>query len=70
MPNVNSKVAAGKVMASHSHGFDAALDKALLNASRLGQKGVFNVTVEFWAEIKVTNPGQIQQYGVTLIPRG
>jgi hypothetical protein len=70
MPNVNSKVAAGKVMASHSDGFDAALDKALLNASRLGQKGVFNVTVEFWAEIKVTNPGQIQQYGVTLIPRG
>lgn len=70
MPNVNAKVAVAKVTASHSAGFDAALDKALLNASKLGQRGVFNVNVEFWAEIKVTNPGQIQQYGVTLTPRG
>jgi hypothetical protein len=70
MPNVNSKVAASKVVASHSAGFDAALDKALLNASKLGRKGVFNVDIEFWAEIRVTNPGQIQQYGVTLTPRG
>jgi hypothetical protein len=69
MPNVNVKVAAPKVVASHSEGFDAALDKALLAASKLG-KGVFNVNVDFWAEIKVTNPGQIQQYGVTLTPKG
>jgi hypothetical protein len=70
MPNVNAKVAVPKVAASHSAGFDAALDKALLAASKLGRKGVFNVNVEFWAEIKVTNPGQIQQYCVTLTPRG
>ena len=69
MPNVNSKVAAPKVVASHSAGFDAALDKALLNASKLGRKGVFEVSVEFFAEINVTNPGQIQQYGVTLSQR-
>ena len=70
MPNVNAKVPVPKVVASHSAGFDAALDKALLAASKLGKKGVFNVNVEFWAEIKVTNPGQIQQYCVTLTPRG
>jgi hypothetical protein len=66
---VNSRVPAAKVVASHSAGFDAALDKALLNASRLGQKGVFNVNVEFWAVIRVRNPGTIQEYGVTLTPR-
>jgi hypothetical protein len=69
MDRLNSKVAATKVVASHSAGFDAALDKALLNASKLGKRGVFNVNVEFWAEIRVTNPGQIQQYGVTLTPK-
>lgn len=69
MPNVNAKVPVPKVTASHSAGFDAALDKALANASKLG-KGTFNVTVEFWAEIKVVNPGTIQQYCVTLSPRG
>jgi hypothetical protein len=69
MDRLNSKVAATKVVASHSAGFDAALDKALLNASTLGKRGVFNVNVEFWAEIRVTNPGQIQQYGVTLTPK-
>jgi hypothetical protein len=61
---LNAKVAAAKVATSHS-----ALDKALLAASKLGT-GVFDVNVEFWAEIKVTNPGQIQQYGVTLTPKG
>ena len=70
MPNVNAKVAAAKVTASHTTGWNEALDKALANASKLGQKGVFNVDVEFWAEIKVTNPGTIQQYGVTLKPKG
>ena len=69
MPNVSAKVPVAKVAPSHSAGFDAALDKALLAASKLGKKGVFNVNVEFWAEIKVTNPGQIQQYCVTLTPR-
>lgn len=69
MPNVNAKVAVPKVTASHAAGFDAALDKALAGASRLGKKGTFNVNVEFWAEIKVVNPGTIQQYCVTLSPR-
>lgn len=70
MAKVNAKVTAAKVTASHSEGWDEALDKALANASKLGQKGVFNVDVEFWAEIKVTNPGTIQQYCVTLTPKG
>jgi hypothetical protein len=70
MPRVNAKVAVAKVTASHSAGWDEALDKALAGASKLGQKGVFNVDVEFWAEIKVTNPGTIQAYCVSLTPRG
>jgi hypothetical protein len=68
MPNVNARVAAQRVATSHSAGFDAALDKALAGASRLG-KGKFRVNVEFWADIEVTNPGTIQQYGVTISPR-
>ena len=66
-------VAAEDVAASHSAGFDAALDKALLAAGELAEEletDTFTVNVEFWAEIKVTNPGQIQQYGVTLTPQG
>jgi len=68
MPDVHAKVPAPH--ASHSAGFDAALDEALRNASILGKPGDYTVTVEFWAEIHVTNPGQIQQYGVTLSPSG
>jgi hypothetical protein len=68
--NLNVKVAAAKVDASHSTGFDAALDKALAAAAGKLGTGVYDVNVEFWATIKVTNPGQIQQYGVTLTPRG
>jgi len=74
MPEENGlrvKVAAEDVVAPHSSGFDAALDKALLAASDLGLgQGSFTVNVEFWAEIEITNPGQIQQYGVTLTPQG
>jgi hypothetical protein len=67
---LNVKVAAAKVEASHMDGFGAALDKALAAAAgRLGT-GTFDVDVEFWATIKVTNPGIIQQYGVTLKPKG
>jgi len=54
---------------SHSAGFDAALQEALRLASGLGDPGNYTVAVEFWAEVKVTNPGQIQQYGVTLSQR-
>ncbi len=67
MPDVHAKVPAPR--ASHSTGFDAALEVALHRASELDKKGVFDVNVEFWAEINVTNPGQIQQYGVTLTER-
>ena len=66
MPDVHAKVPAPH--ASHSAGFDAALDEALRNASILGKPDHYTVAVEFWAEIEVTNPGQIQQYGVTLSP--
>jgi hypothetical protein len=71
MPNVHAKVPAASV-GSHSAGFSAALDAALLKASELrAGGGVFDaaVNVELWAEIKVTNPGQIQQYCVTLSER-
>lgn len=70
MPELTAKVAATDVAASHSAGFDAALDQALLAASDLGQKGVFNINVQFWAEIEVTNPGTIHEYGVTITPAG
>ena len=67
MPDVHAKVPAPH--ASHSAGFDAALNQALHDASGLGEPGNYTVTVQFWAEVRVTNPGQIQQYGVTLSPR-
>jgi hypothetical protein len=69
MATVNGKVAAARVPTSHSAGFDAALDRALANAGRLG-KGEFEVDVHFWAVVEVTNPGQIQQYCATLTTRG
>jgi hypothetical protein len=68
MPDVHASVpAAGQ--ASHSAGFEAALNQALHDASGLGDPANYTVTVELWAVVKVTNPGQIQQYGVTLTPR-
>jgi hypothetical protein len=67
---VNVKVAAAKVNASHMDGFSAALDKALDAAAKRIGTGTYDVNVEFWATIKVTNPGQIQHYGVTLTPKG
>ncbi len=70
MPDVTVKVAAAEVVASHSAGFDAALDQALLKASDLGRTGAFTVNVQFWAEIEVTNPGTIHDYGVTITPVG
>jgi hypothetical protein len=67
--SLSRKVAAEDVAAPHSAGFDAALDQALLAASELGL-GSFTVNVEFWAEIEVTNPGTIHEYGVTITPQG
>lgn len=66
MPNARGLVDAKKVTASHAQGWDQALDRALKSASRLGRRGTFDVKVEFSATIRVTNPGQIQRYSVTL----
>jgi hypothetical protein len=66
MPNSTGRVDAKRVTASHSQGWDQALDRALGAASRLGRRGSFDVNVEFSATIRVTNPGQIQRYIVTL----
>jgi flavin-binding protein dodecin len=66
MPTVIGKAAAGKFK-THGAGWEAALDNALSKASRLKkQADVFEVDVEFRAEIKVVNPGTIQQYIVVL----
>ena len=66
MPRSTGRVDMKRVTASHSDGWDQALDRALAGASRLGRKGTFDVKVEFSATIRVTNPGQIQRYIVTL----
>lgn len=67
MPNSIGRVDVKKVTASHSQGWDQALDRALAGASKLrGRGGTFDVKVEFSATIRVTNPGQIQRYIVTL----
>jgi hypothetical protein len=50
----------------HHQGFDHAFDAALKQLGwRPGQHGA---TVQFTARINVTNPGQVGEYGVTLIP--
>jgi hypothetical protein len=66
MPKATGKVDVKRVTASHSDGWDQALERALAGASRLGRKGTFDVKVEFSATIRVTNPGTIQRYIVTL----
>jgi hypothetical protein len=67
MPRSRGLVDVKKVTASHSQGWDQALDRALAGASKLrGRGGTFDVNVEFSATIRVTNPGQIQRYIVTL----
>jgi hypothetical protein len=63
-------VSGARTPTDHAAGFNAALDKALDQASRRIGTGEFTVDVQFWAKISVTNPGTIQQYGVTLTPRG
>jgi hypothetical protein len=66
MPKSTGRVDTKRVTASHAQGWDQALDRALAGASRLGRRGTFDVKVEFSATIRVTNPGQIQRYIVTL----
>jgi len=62
------KVSAARtgVPQAHSGGWDAALDKALAQASRGLGTGKYRINVEYWADVEVTNPGQIFAYGVTL----
>jgi flavin-binding protein dodecin len=70
MATVIGKVPAAKFK-THYAGWDAALDNALSKASKLKDKtDVFEVGVEFRAEIKVVNPGTIQQYVVVLSTGG
>jgi hypothetical protein len=67
--SVNARVAAPKagVPIAHSRGWDAALDKALAQASRRLGTGTYRIDVQFWADAEVTNPGQILAYGVTIV---
>ncbi len=51
MPKATGRVDAKRVTASHHE---------------LGKRGTFDVNVEFSATIRVTNPGAIQRYMVTL----
>jgi hypothetical protein len=62
------KVSAARtgVPPAHSGGWDAALDKALAQASKGLGTGKYRINVEYWADVEVTNPGQIFSYGVTL----
>jgi hypothetical protein len=68
--SLTARVAASRAATDHGAGWNAALDKALANASTKFENGPHKVTVEFWAEIEVVNPGTIQNYCVTLTPHG
>ena len=63
MPPAIGRVAANRLQVSHSQGWDEALDRALKNL-KLGRGKKATVSVEFSA--RVSNPGEIQQYIVTL----
>jgi hypothetical protein len=65
MAQVRRSVPAGPGK-SHHQGWDEAIDAALAAASELGRQGTFDVDVQLWATITVTNPGHIQAYGATL----
>jgi hypothetical protein len=65
MAKIKRGIDAKKVVGSHHEGWDQALDKALASASRI-RRGTYDVNVTFSATIRVTNPGQIQKYTVTL----
>ncbi len=65
--SIMARVAAPKEgPTAHSRGWDAALDKALEQASRKLGTGNYRINVEFWGDAEVTNPGQILAYGVTI----
>ena len=65
---LTAKIPASRVATDHVAGWNTALEEALLNASEVFEAGEHEVTVEFWAEIVVTNPGTIQNYCVSLTP--
>lgn len=65
-----AKVPAEEIGPNHWAGWNAALDEALRNASDVFELGDHRVTVQFWAEMEVTNPGTIHNYGVSIIPGG
>jgi hypothetical protein len=67
MPPANGH-AAGAPGKSHHQGWDEALADALDKASALGPPDTYEVDVVFSATVKVTNPGTIQGYSVTLNP--
>jgi hypothetical protein len=70
-PSLTAKVAASRAApVDHAAAWNAALDKALLNASKQFSEGEHQVNVQFWAEMQVVNPGTIQNYCVTLTPHG
>jgi len=66
--SISARVAAPKdgVPTAHSRSWDAALDKALAQASRRLGTGTYRINVEFWGDAEVTNPGQIWPTAVTI----
>ena len=65
--STTARIKATKAHADQHHlGFNAALDKALAKLSKDVGTGTYDVRVEFSAEVKVTNPGSIGFYQVTL----
>lgn len=50
----------------HHVGFNDALEDALDRLSHDVGTGTYNVTVQFEAEVEVTNPGKITGYTVTI----
>jgi hypothetical protein len=50
----------------HHEGFNDALEQALSQLSTEVGPGKYNVTVQFEAEVDVSNPGKITGYSVTL----
>jgi hypothetical protein len=69
-PVTGRKRVTGKFQpASHSEGFDAAIDNAL--GKTKWPPGVHeNVRVEFSVKVEVWNPGRIIEYAATLVPGG
>jgi hypothetical protein len=59
-----------RVLFSHSAGWNAALDDALSKTHWRPVGEHDDVRVEFFAKVRVTNPGSIVEYAARLIPPG